>query len=170
MHRLQACIEELNRALYNPVGLNILWPYKVAFLFVSFPFSRQRFVALIHSLKRQLEIEYYVSSFCFMSAPSSDSWHTVIRQSSWSDFPVFRLLHAHTLIPPYLNLYDSHHMSTSCIHDDLFRPIHNFEYTCTLVTITSFFFGSSLVMLLRVCLQSFYFLHLPPPAHSSESD
>ncbi|KAF8446435.1 Golgin subfamily A member 7/ERF4 family-domain-containing protein [Boletus edulis BED1] len=42
MRRLKKKIEELNTQLYNPVGLNILWPQKVAFLF--------------------LEIEYYVSS------------------------------------------------------------------------------------------------------------
>ncbi|KAF8554567.1 hypothetical protein OG21DRAFT_1412315 [Imleria badia] len=43
MRRLKRKIEELNTQLYNPVGLHILWPQKVAFLF--------------------LEIEYYVSSF-----------------------------------------------------------------------------------------------------------
>lgn len=35
MRRLQQKIEEQNTQLYNPVGLNILWPQKVAFLFVS---------------------------------------------------------------------------------------------------------------------------------------
>ncbi|KAI6011680.1 Golgin subfamily A member 7/ERF4 family-domain-containing protein, partial [Pisolithus microcarpus] len=40
MRRLERKIDELNTRLYNPVGLNILWPRKVAFLF--------------------LEIEYYV--------------------------------------------------------------------------------------------------------------
>ncbi|KAH7908205.1 Golgin subfamily A member 7/ERF4 family-domain-containing protein [Hygrophoropsis aurantiaca] len=41
MRRLAQLIDDLNVQLYNPVGLNILWPRKVAFLF--------------------LEIEYYVS-------------------------------------------------------------------------------------------------------------
>ncbi|KAL1662184.1 Golgin subfamily A member 7/ERF4 family-domain-containing protein [Schizophyllum commune] len=41
MRRLKNLIDELNVEIYNPVGLNILWPRKVAFLF--------------------LEIEYYVS-------------------------------------------------------------------------------------------------------------
>jgi hypothetical protein len=35
MHRLEQLIDELNAAVYNPVGLNILWPRRVAFLFVS---------------------------------------------------------------------------------------------------------------------------------------
>lgn len=34
MKRLQELITQLNSELYNPVGLNILWPRKVAFLFV----------------------------------------------------------------------------------------------------------------------------------------
>ena len=37
MNRLEHLIEELNSALYNPVGLNILWPRDVGFLFVRFP-------------------------------------------------------------------------------------------------------------------------------------
>ncbi|KAH7926190.1 hypothetical protein BV22DRAFT_1063427 [Leucogyrophana mollusca] len=35
MQRLQHLIEDLNVQLYNPVGLNILWPRKVAFLFLE---------------------------------------------------------------------------------------------------------------------------------------
>lgn len=35
MQRLQMCIDEINKSLYNPMGLNILWPHKVAFMFVS---------------------------------------------------------------------------------------------------------------------------------------
>jgi hypothetical protein len=34
MDRLQDLIDQLNKELYNPVGLNILWPREVAFLFV----------------------------------------------------------------------------------------------------------------------------------------
>lgn len=35
MRRLERLVKDLNTELYNPVGLNILWPRKVAFLFVS---------------------------------------------------------------------------------------------------------------------------------------
>jgi len=35
MRRLQHLINELNAQVYNPVGLNILWPHKVAFLFME---------------------------------------------------------------------------------------------------------------------------------------
>lgn len=35
MRRLERKIDELNTRLYNPVGLNILWPRKVAFLFLE---------------------------------------------------------------------------------------------------------------------------------------
>ena len=34
MLRLRELIEVLNRTVYNPVGLNILWPRQVAFMFV----------------------------------------------------------------------------------------------------------------------------------------
>ncbi|KZT24669.1 hypothetical protein NEOLEDRAFT_1066730 [Neolentinus lepideus HHB14362 ss-1] len=43
MDRLHRTIDHFNMELYNPMGLNILWPRKVAFLF--------------------LEIEYYVSYY-----------------------------------------------------------------------------------------------------------
>ncbi|KAI9512316.1 Golgin subfamily A member 7/ERF4 family-domain-containing protein [Russula earlei] len=42
MNRLERRMDELNRELFNPVGLRMIWPRKVGFLF--------------------LEIEYYVSS------------------------------------------------------------------------------------------------------------
>ena len=35
MRRLERLFDFLNAELFNPVGLNILWPRKVAFLFVS---------------------------------------------------------------------------------------------------------------------------------------
>lgn len=35
MRKLQQAIDELNTKVYNPVGLNILWPRKAAFMFVS---------------------------------------------------------------------------------------------------------------------------------------
>ncbi|KAJ7480060.1 Golgin subfamily A member 7/ERF4 family-domain-containing protein [Mycena galericulata] len=35
MRRLQQLISELNAEVYNPVGLNILWPRRVAFLFME---------------------------------------------------------------------------------------------------------------------------------------
>jgi len=35
MRRLKQKIEELNTQLYNPVGLHMLWPQKVAFLFLE---------------------------------------------------------------------------------------------------------------------------------------
>lgn len=35
MERLHEKIKELNETLFNPVGLNILWPRKVGFLFVG---------------------------------------------------------------------------------------------------------------------------------------
>jgi hypothetical protein len=34
MLRLQELFEELNAGMYNPVGLNLLWPRDVAFLYV----------------------------------------------------------------------------------------------------------------------------------------
>lgn len=35
MSRLRRHVDEMNHQLFNPVGLNILWPRKVGFLFVS---------------------------------------------------------------------------------------------------------------------------------------
>jgi hypothetical protein len=42
MKRLQRLIDDLNRQLFNLAGLNMLWPRKVGFLFVSRrrPFER----------------------------------------------------------------------------------------------------------------------------------
>ncbi|KZT61807.1 hypothetical protein CALCODRAFT_427081 [Calocera cornea HHB12733] len=37
MTKLRATIDRLNRDVYNPAGLNILWPRNVAFLFVCQP-------------------------------------------------------------------------------------------------------------------------------------
>lgn len=34
MARLRYLFDDLNAGLYNPVGLNLLWPRDVAFLFV----------------------------------------------------------------------------------------------------------------------------------------
>jgi hypothetical protein len=36
--RLQHLIDDLNIGTFNPVGLNILWPRNVAFLYVKLPF------------------------------------------------------------------------------------------------------------------------------------
>ena len=35
MKRLRRLMDEQNRELFNPAGLNILWPRKVGFIFVS---------------------------------------------------------------------------------------------------------------------------------------
>jgi len=37
MLRLRGLIDDLNAGIYNPVGLNILWPRNVAFLYVCCP-------------------------------------------------------------------------------------------------------------------------------------
>jgi len=37
MLRLRDLIDDLNAGIYNPVGLNILWPRNVAFLYVCCP-------------------------------------------------------------------------------------------------------------------------------------
>jgi len=44
MIRLRHLIDDLNTSLFNPVGLNILWPRNVAFLYVNlFFFVGSRF-------------------------------------------------------------------------------------------------------------------------------
>jgi hypothetical protein len=35
MKRLERLVEDLNLQLFNPAGLNVLWPRKVGFMFVS---------------------------------------------------------------------------------------------------------------------------------------
>ncbi|KAF7310437.1 Erf4 domain-containing protein [Mycena chlorophos] len=60
MRRLEALIRDLNVEVYNPAGLNILWPRRVAFLFVRFlPISSSAFAANRRCLPLQMEIEYY---------------------------------------------------------------------------------------------------------------
>jgi hypothetical protein len=52
MMRLQHLIDELNIRTFNPVGLNILWPRNVAFLYVNLLFSLCDVeLMLVHSLK-----------------------------------------------------------------------------------------------------------------------
>ena len=58
--RLQHLIDDLNIGTYNPVGLNILWPRNVAFLYVSLLFLLSDVDVLLNTCS-QLEIEYYVS-------------------------------------------------------------------------------------------------------------
>ena len=61
MKRLHDLIDDLNKRIYNPRGLHILWPRKVAFMFVRVPLSAPRLVYSHASLlPLQLEIEYYV--------------------------------------------------------------------------------------------------------------
>ena len=60
MVRLQHLIDDLNIGTFNPVGLNILWPRNVAFLYVNLPFFLVRRGCGTDACS-QLEIEYYVS-------------------------------------------------------------------------------------------------------------
>ena len=43
--RLKKLIERLNADVYNPVGLNIVWPHPVAFLYVCTPFILSHMVS-----------------------------------------------------------------------------------------------------------------------------
>lgn len=61
MQRLRLLIDQLNREIYNPQGLNILWPQRSAFLFVSASLVRS---TILLNCECQLEIEYYVCTFC----------------------------------------------------------------------------------------------------------
>ena len=60
MMRLQHLIDDLNIGTFNPVGLNILWPRNVAFLYVNLLFFVIRWGYRTDACL-QLEIEYYVS-------------------------------------------------------------------------------------------------------------
>jgi hypothetical protein len=63
MGRLQRLMDDLNQRLFNPSGLNILWPRKVGFIFVSslLVSLRQWRVSNLSINCIKLEIEYYVS-------------------------------------------------------------------------------------------------------------
>jgi hypothetical protein len=84
MRRLKQKIERINTQIYNPVGLNILWPRNVAFLFVRIFFHYPRVLVLIITLRRsvawqqQLEIEYYVRSLCAVGAFSYPQKLTIL--------------------------------------------------------------------------------------------
>lgn len=71
MRRLKRRIEEMNTQIYNPVGLNILWPRNVAFLFVRVFIASvdpgpcaQQYCSSPVACYQQLEIEYYVGLLC----------------------------------------------------------------------------------------------------------
>jgi len=59
MDKLRIMFEDLNASLYNPAGLNLLWPRQVAFLFVSTLFDAYIVEADCPDLTWQMEIEYY---------------------------------------------------------------------------------------------------------------
>jgi hypothetical protein len=59
MKRLERHMDDLNRQLFNLAGLNMLWPRKVGFLFVSLRRRIER--CLYVDSVAKLEIEYYVS-------------------------------------------------------------------------------------------------------------
>lgn len=61
MMRLQHLIDDLNIGTFNPVGLNILWPRNVAFLYVNPFFYCPKWIVVLMPFS-QLEIEYYVST------------------------------------------------------------------------------------------------------------
>lgn len=65
MRRLQRDLEGLNRRLYNPQGLNILWPKDVAFMFVRNPLHLDVTLALlmIETSWRSSTIDLYLSDF-----------------------------------------------------------------------------------------------------------
>ncbi|KIJ59813.1 hypothetical protein HYDPIDRAFT_177683 [Hydnomerulius pinastri MD-312] len=73
MRRLEQKIEELNTQIYNPVGLNILSPRKVAFLF--------------------LEIEYYGAATTF----AEDTEHTWVEPDLKAEVPLGRRPRGRTL-------------------------------------------------------------------------
>lgn len=54
MRRLQRRVDALNAELFNPSGLNILWPRKVAFMFVR-ALSHS---ALLHQGSPSLDIDH----------------------------------------------------------------------------------------------------------------
>ena len=61
MKRLRHVIDDLNTMLFNPVGLNILWPGDVAFLYVGQFAAYPKLELTPHFCRfEQLEIEYYV--------------------------------------------------------------------------------------------------------------
>lgn len=64
MNRLRRLIEGLNKQLYNPAGLNILWPKDVAFMFVSnlVFFIKEPIYNICNSLKSNtIEFDYVFS-------------------------------------------------------------------------------------------------------------
>ena len=72
MRRLREHIANVNKKVFNPVGLNILWPKNVAFMFVSgvriLTASLLRISDIVCATVRfflQLEIEYYVRVYFF---------------------------------------------------------------------------------------------------------
>lgn len=59
---MQRLVDGLNQQLFNPAGLNILWPRKVGFIFVSRHFVSFSAIGCLKILiVSKLEIEYYVS-------------------------------------------------------------------------------------------------------------
>jgi hypothetical protein len=68
MMRLQHLIDDLNIGTFNPVGLNILWPRNVAFLYVNPFFSLSDVdveLMLVCSLKlNTMSVQFSSSQSC----------------------------------------------------------------------------------------------------------
>jgi len=70
MKHLEQLFEDLNVEVFNPAGLNLLWPRKVAFLFVSMIFTLllQRSILIRFSISWRLST-MYVKEFAFGTHP-----------------------------------------------------------------------------------------------------
>jgi hypothetical protein len=75
MRRLEGLIQDLNIEVYNPVGLNIRWPRKVAFLFVSDICRHLGYFSLSHPCSSRSSTTYVLLLLKLTSIdpPNSDS-------------------------------------------------------------------------------------------------
>jgi hypothetical protein len=84
MRRLKRMIEEMNTRIYNPVGLNILWPRNVAFLFVRV-FPQLPCPCAQHYYLHPSLVSWKLNTMCVVYAPPVHShvrgWLTIFVSS-----------------------------------------------------------------------------------------
>jgi hypothetical protein len=96
MKRLQRLIDDLNRQLFNLAGLNMLWPRKVGFLFVSRsrPFERLIYIDSITKAGDRILCEL---------APPLLPW-TSLTAGNCSDRRLFFFLSTHFIFPYFMSI------------------------------------------------------------------
>jgi hypothetical protein len=106
MRRLRRTIDSLNSELFNPAGLNILWPHAVAFLFVRLPSPPPCTDRLSYDTR---------SWRSNITRAASIYLYTVVHYPG-SEIPLILLLHYTLMQSTFLFRFEAHNTSRASYH------------------------------------------------------